>query len=133
LFEALELRSETQSADGRAPAAVPVVQDLVSVEEGGAIRILSRRSILYLEACGDYVRIVADGGRFLIRGRITRFERDWAEFGFVRVHRGYVVNLLRAIELRPHPNGTAIMRLDDGEEVPVARRKRVELRRLLGA
>jgi two-component system, LytTR family, response regulator LytT len=109
------------------------VADLVPVNgHGGGIRLLPRASVLYLQARGDYVRLVADGGRFLIRGRMVSFETRWAEFGFVRVHRGYVVNLRRVVELQPHPDGTATMLLDDGEEVPVARRRRVELRRILG-
>ena len=94
--------------------------------------MISRSSVLYLQARGDYVRVVADGGRFLVRGRIADFEQSWAPFGFVRIHRGYLVNLRRALELRPRPGGTAILLLDDGEEVPVARRKRVELRHALG-
>jgi DNA-binding LytR/AlgR family response regulator len=62
---------------------------------------------------------------------MASFERGWESFGFVRVHRGYLVNLRRVTELRPHPNGTGIAVLDDGGEVPVSRRKRIELRRML--
>jgi two-component system, LytTR family, response regulator len=76
--------------------------------------------------------VVADRGRFLVRDRIARYERDWTPFGFVRVHRGYLVNLRRVAELRPRPGGTGVALMDDGEEVPVSRRKRVELHRMLG-
>jgi len=111
---------------------VAAIQDLVPVDgRGGGIRLLPRPSVLYLQARGDYLRVVADGGRFLVRGRIASFEESWAPFGFVRVHRGYLVNLRRVIELRPDLNGTGIAVLDDGEKVPVSRRKRVELRRTL--
>jgi DNA-binding LytR/AlgR family response regulator len=110
----------------------PAVQDLVPVNgTGGAIRLLPRSSILYLRARGDYVRVVSDGGRFLVRRRIASLERGWGPYGFVRVHRGYLVNLRRVRELRPHPNGTGIAILDDGVEVPVSRRRRIELRRTL--
>jgi DNA-binding LytR/AlgR family response regulator len=108
------------------------VDDLVPVRvQGGGVRLLQRGSILYVEACGDYVRIVADSGRFFLRGRITRFEESWGPFGFIRVHRGYLVNLRRVIELRPCPNGTGAALLENREEVPVSRRRRVELRRML--
>ncbi|HKH41240.1 MAG TPA: LytTR family DNA-binding domain-containing protein [Solirubrobacterales bacterium] len=129
LFESIHLPSRRRS-DGTAAA----IQDLVPVDgRGGGIRLLSRSSVLYVQARGDYVRIVADGGRFLVRGQIAGFEQSWTPFGFIRVHRGYLVNLHRVIELRPRPNGTGIAVLDDGEEVPVSRRKRVELRRTLRA
>jgi two-component system, LytTR family, response regulator len=126
LFELLQIRNSP------APGA-EAVQDIVPVNgRGGGIKLIARSSVLYLQARGDYVRVVADGGRFLVRSRITSFERSWAPFGFVRVHRGYLVNLRRVAELRPRPGGTGVLLLDDGEELPVARRKRPELRRLLG-
>jgi DNA-binding LytR/AlgR family response regulator len=102
----------------------------VDVPRGGT-RLLPRSSILYLQARGDYVRIVADDGRFLLRGRISDIERRWAPFGFVRVHRGFIANLRRAVEVRPQLNGTAKLLFPDGVEVPVARRKVSDLRRIL--
>jgi DNA-binding LytR/AlgR family response regulator len=129
LFESINLRSTRRQHETAA-----AIQDLVPVDgHGGGIRLLSRSSVLYLQAQGDYVRIVAESGRFLVRGRIASFEESWEPFGFIRLHRSYLVNLLRVIELRPHPNGTGIAILDDGEEVPVSRRKRVELRQTLRA
>jgi DNA-binding LytR/AlgR family response regulator len=43
-----------------------------------------------------------------------------------------VVNLRRAIEVRPQLNGTATLIFPGGHEVPVARREVGELRRRLG-
>jgi two-component system, LytTR family, response regulator LytT len=104
----------------------------VDIPTGGT-RLLARSSILYLRARGDYVRIVAEDGRYLLRGTISDLERRWAPFGFVRTHRGYVANLRRAVEVRPGHNGTAILVFPDGDEIPIARRKLTELRRELTA
>jgi DNA-binding LytR/AlgR family response regulator len=110
----------------------PDERDVVPVSTSrGATRLVPRASILYLQAQGDYVRIVADGGRYLLRGRISDLERRWAKLGFVRVHRGYIANLARAVEVRPKLNGTAVLVFPGGEEIPVARRKVGELRREL--
>lgn len=97
----------------------------------GATRLVRRDAILYLQARGDYVRIVAEDGRFLTRARISDLERRWERHGFVRVHRGYVVNLRRAIEVRPQLNGTAVLAFPGELEVPVARRKVADLRERL--
>jgi len=107
--------------------------DVVPVDNlrGGGTRLVRRASILYLQAHGDYVRIVADEGRFLLRARLGDLERRWEPFGFVRVHRGYLVNLRRAVELRPQLNGTAALAFADGHEVPISRRQVGELRRRL--
>jgi DNA-binding LytR/AlgR family response regulator len=113
-------------------AATADQSDVVPVDvPRGGTRLLARSAILYLQARGDYIRIVADDGRFLLRGRISDIERRWAPFGFVRVHRGYVANLRRAVEVRPQMNGTAKLLFPGGEEIPVARRKLVDLRRIL--
>ena len=84
-----------------------------------------------MQAYGDYVRIVSDEGRFLLRDALGDVEERWAPFGFTRVHRGYLANLRRATEVRPRVNGTAVLVLEDGSEVPIARRQVGELRRRL--
>lgn len=96
-----------------------------------ATRIISLSSILYVSAQRDYVRIVADTGRYLQRATISEIDRRWKSYGFHRVHRAYVVNLRRAREMRPQLGGTASLALVDGTEIPVARRHSAELRRLL--
>jgi two-component system, LytTR family, response regulator LytT len=98
---------------------------------GGGTRLVPRSSILYLQAHGDYVRLVTDDGRFLLRARLADIERRWEPFGFVRVHRGYIANLKRAVEVRPMFNGTAVLVFGDGSTVPIARRQVAELRRWL--
>src|SRR4029077_19579497 len=94
----------------------------VSNLRGGGTRLLPRSDVLYLEAQGDFVRIVsADGGRYLLRSSLGDLASRWSAHAFVRVHRRYVVNLRRAVEVRPQLNGTAALVLADGSEVPVAR------------
>jgi DNA-binding LytR/AlgR family response regulator len=109
-------------------------EDVIPVDtlRGGGTRLLARDSILFLQAHGDYVRVAADEGRFLLRARLADLEERWARYGFVRVHRGYLVNLRRAVEVRPQPNGTAVVVMAGDQEVPIARRHLGDLRRRLG-
>ncbi|HEY5319087.1 MAG TPA: LytTR family DNA-binding domain-containing protein [Solirubrobacteraceae bacterium] len=117
-----------------APAAAHEPEDqareaVVAVERvtGHGTRIVSRASILYVQARGDYVRIVSDEGRYMQRGTLAELERRWSAHGFHRVHRAYLVNLRRAVEMRPDLGGTAVLLLGDGSEIPVARRQVGEL------
>lgn len=123
------------SAERGGAAAQPVTEeadDVIPVDAPrGGTRLLPRSSILYGQAYGDYVRIVADDGRFLMRATLSDLERRWEPFGFVRVHRGYLANLRRAVELHPLLNGTATLRFSDGHGVPISRRQVSELRRRL--
>jgi DNA-binding LytR/AlgR family response regulator len=98
---------------------------------GGGTRLIPRAEILYLQAHGDYVRVVSTQGRFLVRGTLGEIERRWAPYGFHRVHRRFLVNLRRAAEVRPQLNGTALLILADGAELPIARREVADLRRRL--
>ena len=119
-----------------APAEpAPAGDDTLAVDalRGGGTRLLPRSSVLYLQAHGDYVRVASSEGRFLMRARLSDLEERWAAHGFVRVHRGFVVNLRRAVEVRPRLNGTAVLVMADGAEVPIARRQVGDLRRKLGA
>jgi DNA-binding LytR/AlgR family response regulator len=123
------------AANGPSPDSDRRDAEIVPVEHqrGGATKLVARSSILYVKAEGDYVRIVSDEGRFLVRGALSDIERRWVPYGFVRVHRSYIANLRRASEIRPELGGTATIVLADGSEIPVARRQVAELRRRLRA
>jgi len=106
--------------------------DTLAVETPtGATKLIQRADILYLQAHGDYVRVVTAEHRYLVRGTLNEIERRWAPHGFHRVHRRFLVNLKQAAEVRPQLNGTAQLILADGAELPIARREVAELRRRL--
>jgi two-component system, LytTR family, response regulator LytT len=130
LDEAIERVARATAAPG--PAAPGDELLPVDALRGGGTRLLPRSSVLFLQAHGDYVRVASTEGRFLVRARLSELEERWADHGFVRVHRGFVVNLRRAVEVRPRLNGTAVLEMADGTEVPIARRQVGELRRKLG-
>jgi DNA-binding LytR/AlgR family response regulator len=108
-------------------------RDVIAVDNlrGGGTRLVPRDSVLYMQARGDYVRVVTDEGRFLRRSSLAEVERRWRAHGFLRVHRQYVANLRRAVELRPQLGGTATLAYPGGLEIPIARRHLAELRREL--
>jgi DNA-binding LytR/AlgR family response regulator len=130
LDEAIERAARRAAPDE--PAAEDDETLAVDALRGGGTRLLPRSTVLYLQAHGDYVRVASSEGRFLVRARLSDLEERWAGHGFVRVHRGFVVNLRRAVEVRPRLNGTAVLVMADGAEVPIARRQVGELRRKLG-
>jgi DNA-binding LytR/AlgR family response regulator len=98
----------------------------------GATRLIARSTILYVQSYGDFVRVVPEDGRYLVRATLADIERRWEPFGFVRVHRQYVANLLRAVELRPLLGGTAELSFPSGHTIPIARRHTAALGRRLG-
>jgi DNA-binding LytR/AlgR family response regulator len=123
-----------ETGDGHRTQRAPSEHDMVAVStaRGGAVRLVPRSEILYGQAHGDFVRIVTGDGRYLLRVTLAEIENRWMPFGFARVHRQYVANLIKARELRPLLGGTAELVFTDGQTVPVARRHVAELRRRLG-
>ncbi len=108
------------------------VHDTLAVDApGGGTKLIRREDVIYLQAHGDYVRVVTADARLLVRGTLGEIERRWAPHGFHRVHRRFLVNLRKAAEVRPQLNGTALLILADGAELPIARREVAELRRRL--
>ena len=142
--ERLEAALTRVEAQSRPPAAEPATEgavpagtgpDVVAVDnpKGGGKRLVRLETISIAQANGDYARIVCDDGRFLLRTPLSQLEKEWAPAGFARVHRAYLVNLTQAVELRAQLNGTAVLVMRDGTEVPVARRNVAALRRRLHA
>lgn len=117
---------------GLAPASAP---EVVALDNPGGTgkRLVRLETVHYVDADGDYARIHADEGDFVLRAPLSQLEEDWAPAGFARVHRAHLVNLHHAVELRSQPNGTAVLAMRDGTELPVARRTVAALRRRLKA
>ncbi len=131
---AIEVGASTEPvATGRPAPAGGDDHEMIAVANlhGGSTRLLARSTILYVQSYGDFVRIVTGDGRYLLRSTLAEIERRWEPAGFVRVHRQYVANLRKAVELRPLLGGTAELAFADGQTIPVARRHAAELGRRL--
>ncbi|MEM7357197.1 MAG: LytTR family DNA-binding domain-containing protein [Acidobacteriota bacterium] len=78
-------------------------------------------AIDWLEADDDYVRIHVGGKQHLIEKTLKELERLLASRGFVRIHRGAVVNLSRIQELQPLGSSRYALLLKDGTRLTVSR------------
>ena len=130
--EAADAQPEVNGRRARPAPAGESEMVAVAAARGGSTRLINRGSILYVQSHGDFVRIVTDDGRYLLRNTLNEIERRWEPFDFVRVHRQYLANLARAVELRPLLGGTAELAFADGQSIPVARRHVADLSRRLG-
>ncbi len=139
IASALEADS-ARAVNGTAPNGAASSQastpesELIAVANvrSGSTHLIGRSAILYVQSNGDFVRIVTGDGRYLLRATLGEIERRWRAGGFVRVHRQYVANLFRAVELRPRLGGTADLVFADGQAIPIARRHMAELGRRFG-
>jgi len=131
LTEAVRRVVESRERVVIAAAAAPVdpVEDpdeTIAVELGGVTRFVKRSDVRYVEAHGDYARLVTSDGRHLVRVSLAHLEAEWADAGFVRIHRRWLV-ALRAIDEVRTDVGRMSLRVGDAV-LPVSRRHTRELR-----
>jgi DNA-binding LytR/AlgR family response regulator len=95
--------------------------DLIPVETAGRTRFISREQVRWAEAEGDYVRLhTADGGAHLVRIPISHLEERWSGYGFIRIHRGYLVSFKHITEFSV--TGSVHTVMVGGRSLPVSRR-----------
>jgi DNA-binding LytR/AlgR family response regulator len=109
-----------------AVAARPPDEPTIPVELAGTTRMLPRSSVRWVEAQGDYARLHTADASHLVRVSLATLAERWADAGFVRIHRSYLVQLRLVAELRLTQSGYVVA--VDGTELPVSRRHTRELK-----
>jgi DNA-binding LytR/AlgR family response regulator len=121
---------EALKAGSSSPAPSDTAQpEVIAVTLGGTTRMLRRDEVRYVQAQGDYARLHTEEASYLVRVPMSDLERHWAEAGFVRVHRSYLVSLAHLSRIRlgsDHPSVTV-----GQAELPVSRRLLPALRERL--
>jgi DNA-binding LytR/AlgR family response regulator len=100
--------------------------EVIPVELGGTTRMLPRSAVRWVEAQGDYARLYTSEGSHLVRVPLSLLAERWADAGFVRIHRSYLVAVRLITELRLTGSGHVVV-VDD-RELPVSRRHTRELK-----
>lgn len=105
--------------DGRSSRARQAPTHVLADKGQRQVR-LAVRDIEWLQASGNYVSLMAAGEEYLLRGTMTRLSKALAGAGFVRVHRGYAVNLEHVQGLQPSGGGMHVV-MRDGTPIPLGR------------
>ncbi|MGN6239072.1 MAG: LytR/AlgR family response regulator transcription factor [Cellulosimicrobium cellulans] len=112
------------SASAAAPPAAPGREapedETLVVTVGTTTRLVRRSAVRWVQAQGDYSRLVTDTEQFLVREPLSDLEERWAPAGFLRVHRSYLVD--RAAVTAARFGGAQPALVVAGHEVPVSRR-----------
>lgn len=118
------------SARGRAPR--PAAR--LPVESASATLLVRYADIRFLHARGHVTFARTFDAEHRTRFTLSELERRLAPHGFVRVHRGFLVNLEHVISMEPFFGGTHVLRVDDNArtEVPVSRAEGPRVRALFG-
>ena len=108
--------------------------DRVAVRVDGALRIVRTADVDWWETDGNYMRLHVGANSHLIRMTAARIEAQLDPRQFLRIHRRYIVNIDRVVEVQPWFGGDAIVVLRTGAKLRLSRTYRERLHtRLLGA
>ncbi|WP_158705129.1 LytR/AlgR family response regulator transcription factor [Salinibacter altiplanensis] len=103
----------------------------LTVHVGQRLRVVPLDEVRWIEADEGFVFAHTEEGRYRTDFTLGELEERLPEGDFARTHRSSIVNLEAAYELVPEPAGTAVLRLRDGTEVKVARRRTDDLKAAL--
>ena len=107
--------------------------DRVAVKHDGTLRVVRTTDVDWWEADGNYVRLHTGGSSFLVRSTMAAIETQLDPRQFIRIHRRYVVNVDRIVEVQPWFAGDAVAVLRTGAKIRVSRTYRERLHARLGA
>lgn len=114
-----------QQAIGRVLEVVPTastatVEVTIPVELGGVTTFIRRSEVRYVEAQGDYSRLHTGIASHLVRSSLAALADQWADAGFLRIHRSILVAIDAVQQFRV--SGGRCTVIVDGRELAVSRR-----------
>ncbi|WP_285138527.1 LytTR family DNA-binding domain-containing protein [Microbacterium sp. lyk4-40-TSB-66] len=106
---------------GRALASgADPVDETIPVTVGSTTRLVRRADIRWVQANGDYSRLYTPTCDHLVRVPLSDLADRWADAGFVRVHRSYLVHRDAVTEVRLAGSAPTVVLAEI--ELPVSRR-----------
>lgn len=127
-LEALEARAAVEEHSGEAAGAIP---KRLAVEKGGRISFVDVDDVRWIESAGNYARLHAFSGTFLVRRTMKSLERELDGDAFLRVRRSAIVNMEHVDEIESGNDERFLIRLDDGTELRSSRRRAGTVRRYI--
>jgi DNA-binding LytR/AlgR family response regulator len=106
----------------------------IALEDGERTRLVKVAEIRYVQANGHVVTARIFDGDLRWKGSLAEAAARFEPAGFLRVHRAYLVNPERVVEVEPFFGGSYLLRVDDKarSEVPVSRNYLPAVRKALG-
>lgn len=102
-----------------------VAHDHIFIKDGKTIRKIYLQHVLWLEAKGDYVKILTTEGNYIVHTTLRNLEEKLYGNEFIRIHRSYVVPVARIDYIA---EGAAYIQ---GTPLPVSENYRNELLKYL--
>ncbi|HET9516833.1 MAG TPA: LytTR family DNA-binding domain-containing protein [Actinoplanes sp.] len=121
LAEALGQVAATRTTPAPSAVSQPVDEVTIQVEVAGAVRLLHRSAVQWVQADGEHSRLHTADGAHLVRVSLEALAQQWAPAGFTRIHPAHLVPMRLISELQVTPAGYVVTVGDT--QLPVAARQ----------
>lgn len=93
------------------------VLERIAVKVGQKIHVILIPDIIFIEADGDYVRIITDHGKFMKEDTMKYYEAGLPQSKFVRVHRSHIVNVEKILRIELYEKQNQMLTLKNGDQI----------------
>ncbi|MDM5210911.1 LytTR family transcriptional regulator DNA-binding domain-containing protein [Peribacillus sp. NJ4] len=104
----------------------------LAVEIDDRIVLIDRDTILFIGLIEGKTIIKTEENEYKTGDPLIVLERKLDNRSFLRVHRGFIVNVIHISEIQPWFNSTFNLIMSDGSNIPVSRTYVKELKQLIG-
>lgn len=105
----------------------------IAIKANGRILFLDPGDVMAIQAEGNYVLLLREGGSNLLRESMSVMAEKLRPYGFIRIHRSVLINTEFVAEIQPWPTGEYGLRLKSGKEYTVTRSYKKNLREIAGS
>lgn len=109
----------------------PELLERIAVKNGPKITIIPTKTLRWLEAQDDYVKIHSEGGKFMKKKTMKFFEDHLDQNTFIRIHRSSIINInfIKQMELYEKESYRVILK--DETKLPVSKTGLQKLKEIL--
>ncbi len=104
---------------------------IIRIKHRGQTILLMASDIEYLKSEDYYTAIHTSDRQYLSRTSLKVFSKDLAKFGFVQIHRSYIINIAQVTATKSVSGGDAQVMLHSGLAIRMSRRYKKDFQNLL--
>lgn len=112
----LYVRNNPEPVEAEEPEELTIV-----VNKGRTIVWLKASEVEWMQSSRNYIDVHADGQIYILRKTLAKMAEELPADQFVRIHRSYIVNKQAIEGMNKNRDGSAVVLMKDGSELPCAR------------
>ncbi|MCT4619936.1 MAG: LytTR family transcriptional regulator [Marinisporobacter sp.] len=111
----------------------PYVKDIITGKSNDSYCVIGYDEIIYFEGMGNDVYCVTKDQKYSIKEKLYEIEEKLKSKGFIRISKGYIINIVKVREIIPWFNGKLILKMENiDQEIHVSRSYSKEFKKFLG-